>query len=204
MPVRRLEAEVLRDSMLAVSGKLNVRAFGPPVPVTQDEFGQVVIGVDTRDGAGRFTGKEVSLQGEEFRRSVYVEVRRSRPLSVLETFDAPAMSPNCEVRNFSTATPQALLLMNSPQVQGMARHFAERVRREAGDNARGQVVGAWRLAFGCEPSGKEVAEAMAFLAAQTETFRQQKRGPGAPDPRMQALANFCQALLSANRFLYVD
>ncbi|MCI0458654.1 MAG: PSD1 and planctomycete cytochrome C domain-containing protein [Gemmataceae bacterium] len=204
MAVRRLEAEALRDSMLAVSGKLNLRAFGLPVPVTQDVFGQVVVGVDTRDGAGRFTGKEVPLKGEEFRRSVYVEVRRSRPLSVLETFDAPAMSPNCEVRNFSTATPQALLMMNSPLVLELARHFAERVRRKAGDDAQAQVVGAWRLAFGCEPSGKEINEAVAFLAAQAETFRQQRQAPGQPEPRMQALANFCQALLSANRFLYVD
>ncbi len=202
MAVRRLEAEAIRDAMLAVGGRLNVKAFGPPVPVTQDEFGQVVLGVDTRDGAGRFTGKTVSLNGEEFRRSVYVQVRRSRPLSVLETFDAPAMSPSCEIRNFSTATPQALLLMNSKQVQEMAGHLAERVRREAGADPRTQIVRAWRLAFGAAPSDKEADEAVAFLAAQADTFRQRKGTPG--QPGAQALTNFCQALLSANRFLYVD
>src|SRR5207248_5396551 len=59
MPIRRLEAEIVRDAMLAVSGKLNVKQFGPPVPIKPDLTGQIVIGVDTNDGAGRPTGKLV-------------------------------------------------------------------------------------------------------------------------------------------------
>jgi hypothetical protein len=188
--------------MLAVSGKLNGRPFGPPVPVTQDEVGQVVLGVDTRDGAGRFTGKGVSLNGEEFRRSVYVQVRRSQPLALLDAFDWATPTPNCEARTSSTVTPQALMLMNSRQVGDMARRFAERVRREAGGDPRAQVARAWRLAFGGEPAAREVNEAVSFLAAQAEALRGQKRVAGQAEP--QALASFCQALLGANRFLYVD
>ncbi|HWA99553.1 MAG TPA: PSD1 and planctomycete cytochrome C domain-containing protein, partial [Pirellulales bacterium] len=90
--VRRAEAEVIRDSILAVAGKLNPTQFGKPVPVTPDEVGQVVIGVDTRDTAGRPTGKKVDLGEAVYRRSVYIQVRRSLPLGMLETFDAPTMT----------------------------------------------------------------------------------------------------------------
>jgi hypothetical protein len=185
MTLRRLEAEAIRDSVLAVSGKLNAKPFGTPVPVMVDDVGQFVIGIDNTDGAGRPSGKITPLHGEEFRRSVYVQARRSRPLAVLDTFDAPMMEPNCEARTASTVTPQALMLMNSAFIVEQAAHFAERVRKEAGDDARGQVVHAWRLACAVEPTAEEVAEATTFLGEQP-------------------LTSFCHALLSSNRFLYVD
>ena len=102
MSVRRLEAEAIRDAMLAVSGQLNPKPFGPPVPVRADDVGQVVVGVDTTDTAGRPTGKVVPLHGEEFRRSIYVQVRRSRPLSDAGDVRRPrAWSPTA-----SAATPR--------------------------------------------------------------------------------------------------
>jgi hypothetical protein len=192
MPVRRLEAEVLRDAVLAVSGRLNRKAFDAPVPVRVDEVGQVVIGVDTNDTAGRPTGKIVPLNCEEFRRSIYVQVRRSRMLTMFETFDAPTLEPNCEIRNASTVTPQALLLMNNGFVIEEAAAFAARVRREAGDDPRAQVTRAWRLAFAAEPDAAEIAEAIKVVAGAK---------PQAADA---GLAIFCQALLSSNPFLYVD
>jgi hypothetical protein len=196
MPIRRIEAEVLRDSILTVSGKLYDKSFGPPVPVMVDDVGQFVIGIDNTDGAGRPSGKIAPMHGEEFRRSVYVQVRRSRPLGVLDTFDAPAMEPNCEARTASTVAPQALMLMNSAFIVSQAEVFAERVRKEAGADPRARVVRAWRLAFAAEPSEAEVAEAVAFLAEQAGHFK--------ADAEQRALASFCQALLSANRFLYID
>jgi hypothetical protein len=199
MSLRRLEAEAIRDAVLAASGRLNRKAFGPPVPVRVDEVGQVVIGVDTDDTAGRPTGKMIALNGEEFRRSVYVQVRRSRTLTLFETFDAAAMEPNCEIRNASTVAPQALLLMNNRFVIDEAEVFAGRIRKEAGEDTSAQVVLAWRLAFGREPAAREVEETLAFLAEQAENFK-----AGQKEPRQTALANWCQALLSANRFLYVD
>jgi hypothetical protein len=202
MSVRRLEAEVVRDAVLAVSGKLNDKPFGPPVPIMVDEVGQFVLGVDTRDGAGRPTGKVVALNGDEFRRSVYVQVRRSRPLSVMEAFDLPILEPNCEARNVSTVTPQSLLLMNSGFIVTHAADFAQRVRREAGDDPAAQVRRAWRLAFAAEPSDDDLKEARAFLAEQRQRFAAKADLKG--DPQTLALASFCQALLSANQFLYVD
>jgi hypothetical protein len=166
-----------------------------------DDLGLVVEGVDTTDTAGRPTGKVVPLHGEELRRSVYVQVRRSRPLGVLEAFDAPALEPNCEARTASTVAPQALLLMNSRFVVRQAEGFAERVQRDVGEDARRQVARAWRLAFTRDPTEEEVREAVAFLAAQAKTF-----GTGAPagtaSPRLRALASFCHALISSSAFLY--
>jgi Protein of unknown function (DUF1549)/Protein of unknown function (DUF1553)/Planctomycete cytochrome C len=216
MPVRRLEAGAIRDSVLAVSGKLSIKMFGPPVPIKEDEVGQVVVGVDTTDTAGRPTGKEVSLNGDEFRRSLYVQVRRSKPLALLDTFDEPAMEPNCEARTTSTVAPQSLLLMNNEFITTQARYLAMRALREADGDVTKLVVRLWRLTFAREPTDSERADAMAFVERQTEYFRanppaepkpaQKKTGESeqGSDPNLRAISVLCQALLSANEFLYVD
>ncbi len=200
--VRRLEAEAIRDGVLAVSGRLGLKMFGPPVPVRENDVGQVVVGKGTKDLARGTTVAEALPEGEEFRRSVYVQVRRSLPLGVLETFDGATAEPNCECRTSSTVAPQALLLMNNDFVLGQAEAFATRLVREAGGDARAQVVRAWRLAFAAEPAAEDLRDALAFLAEQEAHFR--AAAPKPADPKRQALASFCQALLSSNRFLYVD
>jgi hypothetical protein len=185
--------------------------FGAAVPVMENEVGQIVIGIENKNGENR-PGPVISLHGEEFRRSVYVQVRRTRPLGVLDTFDAPAMEPNCAARASSTVAPQALMLMNSEFIITQAGYFAERVRREAGSDPRAQAACAWRLAFGREPTGPEIREALAFLAEQTANFRGKaaagptdgKKPVARPDPALQAMASFCQVLISSNQFLYVD
>jgi hypothetical protein len=214
MHVRRIEAEVLRDSMLAVSGKLNSKMFGAPVPVMTDPDGQVVVGIDTNDTAGRPSGKFVPLNGEEFRRSVYVMERRSRPLGMLETFDLPRMEPNCELRTASTVAPQSLAMMNGDFTLTQAKFLAERVSQEAGATTAAQAKRAWLLVLATTPTDDEVKGAVGFLEKQTEHFKAHpmppapvakgKEPPPPADPAMQALATFCQALLTANGFLYVD
>ncbi len=188
-PLRRVEAEALRDAMLAASGKLNPKMFGPPVPVVEDDAGIIIIGKPNRDAAYRL-GDESVAAGEESRRSVYIQVRRSKPLNVLDTFDWARVEPNCEARNSSTATPQSLMLMNGSFVMQQAEAFAERVKKDAGTDPSLQVSRAWKLAYGSEPTDKEKANALAFVK-------------GFPKPE-KALAAFCQALLSSNRFLYTD
>ncbi|MBN8628350.1 MAG: DUF1549 domain-containing protein [Planctomycetes bacterium] len=200
MSIRRLEAETLRDAVLATTGKLNRKQFGPPVPVSPDETGQVVIGVDTRDTAGRPTGKKVDLGEEPNRRSIYIQSRRSLPLGMLETFDAPVMTPNCECRASSTVTPQSLLLMNSEFIVTQATEFAKRLRAAAPDDLASQVRSGAALAFGVRPSEADVSEAIEFVKAQTAALESVAKAAAAE----QALACYCQALLSANKFLYVD
>lgn len=197
MNVRRLEAEVVRDALLFVSGSLTPRMFGPPVPVMPDEVGQVVVGVDTRDTAGRPTGRKVALGAEEFRRSVYVQVRRSLPLSMLEAFDAPLLNPNCEVRAASTVAPQALLLMNNEFVVRQSEALARLVLQEAGGDVLAQIRAAWRRTLAREPGEDQVTTALEFVRRQTSHFT-------GPTAATRALASFCHALLCSNAFLYVD
>ncbi|HEY2838369.1 MAG TPA: PSD1 and planctomycete cytochrome C domain-containing protein [Pirellulales bacterium] len=217
MSVRRLQAEGIRDSLLSVSGRLSIKMFGPAVPVTPDEVGQFVVGVDTRDSAGRPTGKVVPLGEDEFRRSIYVQVRRSRPLGMLEPFDAPLMTPNCELRASSTVAPQSLLMMNSAFVVEQSDVMAARIEREAGPDPAAQLQRAWLLAYSRKPSEAETKASLAFLTEQAALVSQaalvnpaETAAPADPKkspphaPARLALAQLCQALLISNEFLYVD
>lgn len=198
--LRRVEAEVLRDSILAVSGKLNSKSFGPPIPVMADRVGQWVIGIENLN-AGR-PGPVIPMQGEEFRRSLYVQVRRSRPLAVLDTFDAPRMEPHCEARSTSTVAPQSLMLMNGNFTLEQSEHFADRLLKEAGPEQKDQITRAWRLVYCRDPSKTELKDALEFLNHQTNELA--KRSDKKSNPAKQALANLCQILLGSNEFLYVD
>ena len=139
-----------------------------------------------------------------------VQTRRKTPLTVLETFDAPTMLPNCEQRNTSTVAPQSLLMMNDTFVLDAARALATRLRAEVQGDARGQIVKAWRILFGTEPPEADVLRGLAYLAEQTEAVRayhhgiQRAKDAPPPDPQLDALASLCQVLFSSNRFLYVE
>ena len=229
MNVRRLDAEIIRDSVLAASGTAFGRMFGPPVPVREDAVGQIVVGVYTKVGANE-PGAEVPIGGEEFRRSLYIEVRRSKPLAILRAFDAPVMETNCDRRIASTAAPQALMMMNSEFTLKEAGRFAARLKRDAGADPRKQVTLAFELTFCRPPDGPELEQSLAFLQMQNDELKthaaplkpqkhakaarpaKKNRRPKyetmqrstAAEPSLQPLTDFCQTLLSSNEFLYVD
>ena len=184
-PLRRLEAEVVRDRILATCGKLDRTPFGPPMAVKEDMVGQVV------------------APDDQPRRSIYLQVRRTKPLTFLTAFDAPTASEvNCERRTNSTSAPQSLMLMNSEFMLQQAEHFAKRLQREAGTDPamRKQVALAWQLAFQRSAAADELDGACEFLERQMVELRAAKHA----DPNLAALTNLCQQLLSANEFLYVD
>ena len=164
----RLDAEAIRDAILQVSDKLNPKAFGPAVPVMADQVGRWVIGKENLN-AGR-PGDKIDMKGEEFRRSIYIQVRRSRPLSVLDTFDLPPMSPNCDKRRPSTGAPQSLLMMNSDLLINFSRHMARRLQRLAPDDPQQQIRTAWQLVYSRPPEPNELALAQQFVADQTAAF----------------------------------
>ena len=110
--MQRLDAEIVRDRMLAVSGQLSSRQFGPPIPVKEDDAGQILV------------------DSSETRRSIYIKMRRSQPVAMLQAFDAPVMETNCELRPVSTVATQSLMLMNSQTVLDYAKSLAERCRAE--------------------------------------------------------------------------
>ena len=206
MPVRRLEAETLRDSLMALSGVLSSKMYGPPIPVTPDPVGQIIVAIDTRDAAGVHTKKFVSLGEDTYRRSIYVQIRRSMPLAMLEPFDMPTLTPNCELRPVSTVAPQSLLMLNSPIVVELAEAMAKRVEQTAGTDPAAQVQLAWTLTFGRPATAAEVQGGVEFLGEQVTTFPPppaDAKTPG-PSPQHLALAHLCHALVSSNGFLYVD
>lgn len=202
MPVRRLEAETIRDSIIAVTGKLKADLYGQPVPVKEDEVGQIVVGLSNVDSAGR-QKKNLKMDDRKFRRSIYVAVSRSKPLAVLDMFDAPKMEPNCEKRSSSTVAPQSLLMMNSGFMVEHAELFADRLEKEHAGKKSEQVKLAWILSYGKEPSAEELKQSLEFIDLQIAQFKtatvKVKR-----TPEQLALSTFCQALLSSNGFFYVD
>jgi len=194
MNVRRLEAETVRDSILQISGKLAAKQFGKPIPVSPDEVGQFVVAVDTRDSAGRPSGKVEALGEDEFRRSIYVQVRRSMPLSVIEPFDLPRMAPNCERRPVSTAAPQALLMLNNPFMVQQAGLIGDRVRATSSDLPT-QATLTWRMIYGRTPNADEITSAVEFLTPPLDA---------PPEIAAASLNLLCQTLLCSNGFLYVE
>ena len=116
--VVRLDAEALRDRVLAASGTLDRTLFGPPVAVKEDDAGQVIVAGDVQ------------------RRSLYAMQRRSQPVALMQAFDAPAMQTNCEARSSSTVATQSLMLMNGDFWLAQAAALADRAVREPARNLR--------------------------------------------------------------------
>jgi hypothetical protein len=174
----RLEAEVVRDSVLAVSGRLNLDRGGPgmfpPLP-------EAVLQGQSRPGQG--WGKSDERQAS--RRSIYIFVKRSLAVPELELLDSPDTTCSCEKRPVSTTAPQALTFLNGAFMRQQARHFADRLRKDAGQESREQIRRAFELAL-CRPAREdELRLSLDFL-------------------RTQSLEAFCLALLNTNEFSYVD
>ncbi len=211
--VQRLDAESIRDAMLAVSSRLSDATGGPAVNVGRDDLGRIVVGQEQYDGNGDIVG--VTNAGEAAaRRSLYVLNRRSTPLTSLATFDAPTMLPNCEQRISSTVAPQSLFMLNDTFVLETSQALAARLRAEHPGDLRAQVRQAWRLLTSHEASEDTVIDGLVHIAEQTESLRQvhaaaaaatpPAEGTPLPDPQAEAIASYCQVLLSSSRFLYVD
>jgi len=144
------------------------------------------------------------------RTSNRVFVSHSLPrTSLLETFDLPAMSPNCDKRRPSTGAPQSLLMMNSDLLVDFSRHMAGRLQRLSPDQPKRQIETAWRLVYSRSPKPKELAAAQRFLADQAGIFSA-RRDDATKDHSADrsaseaATALMCQMLLSSNEFLYID
>ncbi|MCH7989834.1 MAG: DUF1553 domain-containing protein, partial [Planctomycetes bacterium] len=191
-PVRRLESETIRDSMLAVAGTLNRQIGGPAVDYQKNAEGQIQVIPKTDDPTA-----------PENRRSVYLRHRRSEPITFLATFDQAPAEPNCLRRATSTVVSQSLAMLNGRFAVRTAAAFAKRVERRAGTDRRQRVQSAFQLAFGRRPVDGELQRAETFLNKQIE----QHLKNGAKDKtnaEHQALVDFCQVLFAANEFIYLQ
>lgn len=196
--LRRLEAESIRDAILAVTDQLNDQLEGPSTPVTQNGEGKVVIGVQKiRDGIP--VGADEN-HPDAFRRSAYIEVNRSLPLNMLSTFDLPVMTPNCDLRRPTTVATQALWFLNDSLMVGRGAALAKRLK--AGFESEEQQIDALFVSlFARPPSPEERESCLAFIREQR---RLQAQHTANPESGSNALATLCQTLLASNRFLYVD
>ncbi len=139
MPLRRMEGEVLRDTLLELAGKLDLTPFGPPDGVQAREDGLVTS--SARDG--------------RYRRSIYMQKRRTQPLTILNNFDVAQMDPNNVERTESIVAPQALHLTNNQMVYGLARSFAERIWENSDRDTSAQIDAAYRLVASRPPTPAE-------------------------------------------------
>ena len=178
MPYRRLEVEAIRDSALAASGRLNPQMFGP----------SVYPHIPPAALEGSSDPDKIWKESEEHaasRRTVYVFLKRSMIVPMLEVLDLCDTSHTTAKRQTTSVATQALTLFNGDFVNRQAQHFANRLRREAGDDREKQIELAYRLALARRPSPSEVREMTAFL-------------------QQEPLEQLCRVIFNLNEFAYVD
>jgi hypothetical protein len=178
MSRRRLDGDALRDTVLAVAGSLNLKMGGVGIipPLTKEEI------LAARMPDLWPTHPDAS---EHNRRSIYLQMKRSLTLPLLQIFDAPDSASSCARRESSTVAPQALAMMNSEFTATQAQRFAERVRKEAGQTPTALVDAAWRIAFARTPADSERRTALAYL-------------------ERNSLDRLCLLIFNMSEFLYAD
>jgi Protein of unknown function (DUF1553)/Protein of unknown function (DUF1549) len=207
---RRVEAESLRDAMLAVTGELNRKAGGPGVlPPIEKEVADLI-----------FTEAEVVElwpvtpdRSEHLRRSLYLFRKRNVRYPMFDAFDAPDTQSACPQRAVSTHALQALVLLNSDFATDRAKALAGRLYREAGSTDE-RIARAYKLVLGRSPRAGEADQARSFLYEQAGFLRVRSRGgqslarptfasPAADPAEAAAWVDFSLAMLNRNEFLYV-
>ena len=206
-PRRRLQAEQLRDALLAVSGALNPKSFGPPVVPPVEAWALAAL---------RNKNWEPAKDESEWRRrSVYLVVRRSIKLPFFEAFNGPDTVSSCAGRDRTVVAAQALTLLNSTDTLTHARALAGRLWTQSKGDAASAAAEAWLLVFGRKITASERADALAFLHARETDWKKTPPAAGAlptglaaadalPSERAAAWVEWCLALLNANEFVYVD
>ena len=201
----RLDGEVIRDSLLAISGHLNSQLNGPSVPLP------IPVGIaDTPQAGTASVGNP-----EDQRRSIYLFARRNLRFPFLEVFDAPDSNLTCPERGRSTTAPQSLTLLNSAEVLRASRATAERLKTEAKATDE-RIELAFRLVLGRPPNGKERTMALEFLEASrkqgttpipADLPHQKSAGEGTQLPAAapgDEWTELCRALFNLNAFVYAD
>ena len=177
---RRLEAEAIRDSILSASGRLNPERRGPsvfpPLPEDMKDLSRAA-----RTGGSMWESNESERDAR--RRSVYIFQRRSFPLPMMASFDAPVFNESCERRSVTTTPLQALTMMNGRLVNEEATHLAARVEREAGGRRKDRVARLFEIVLNRPP---DQAEQQRFVGFQG------------------SLEGICRVILNSNELLFMD
>jgi mono/diheme cytochrome c family protein len=190
-PLRRLEAEAIRDVILSASGKINLQAGGEPffptIPASVRE--------SYRQGKWVMTKEDAST----WRRSIYAYWKRGLKYPMFEVHDQPDPNVTCEKRNITTVPTQALTMLNNEFVLIQARSLAERVLRDTGSDPVKQIRLLYRIALSREPLQKELEKNLAFILRQHDYHS--GRGRGAD---LEALTDLAHVMLNTNEFVYIN
>ena len=178
MPRLRLEAEAIRDNIMAVAGTLDRTLGGPAI------YPYINPALFQSSTKRTWPGKPED-DPSTWRRSLYVYSKRSIRYPMFEAYDQPNLVNSCERRNRSTIAPQALFLMNDTFIQEQSRRFADRLRKDAGEDAGAQVDRAFQLALGRAPRVQERATAVEYVKTSVE-----------------GLVGFSRAVFNLNEFIY--
>ena len=192
---QRLEAEVLRDAMLSVSGTLNLEAGGPGFkPYIPPEANLA------RNIKGGGYPKDAKDNASTRRRSVYMFHKRLIPYPMFQAFDRPDLMTSCARRQNTTVAPQAMAILNDRFVRTVARDFATKLR-DKGDIALRQLIErSFEASFARLPSDAEIEASIAFIESQTAARSSRSEA----NPSEEAVADFCHSLFGLNEFIYVD
>ena len=190
---RRLEGEAIRDTFLTLGGTLSPTMGGPGVYAPLPKG----VNVEFPNNDKELSWGEATEE-EARRRSIYLFQRRSLTFPLMDVFDGAPMNQSCAARAQTTVAPQALALFNGEFARESARHFAERLSREAGSAPKGQIERAFQIAFARRPTRTEREFALQFLGEQ-KAARQAEF-----DPEKAALVDFCHMILNANELIYID
>jgi hypothetical protein len=191
MNVRRLEAEMIRDSLLAASGRLEPSMYGPSVPMHLTSF---------MEGRGR-PRHSGPLDGAG-RRSLYLNVRRNFLNPLFLAFDMPVPFSTMGRRNVSNVPAQALTLMNDPMVVGQAWLWVKRVMGGPRRSASVRLDELFETAFGRPPTDQETRACLAFLDIQSHSRRDGKSQDG--EAEVLAWTDLCHVLINAKEFIFVE
>jgi hypothetical protein len=186
--MRRMTAEEIRDSILAVNGTLNLKMGGPSI---YTEVPREVL--ETSSIPDKAWGK--STPEDAARRSVYIFLKRSLVEPILNTFDVADMDSSCAARFATTVPTQALTSLNSKFYNDQARIFAQRLKKEGGSNVKDQVKLGLRLALSREAKDSEIQRGVSLIE------RLQSEDKLSAD---KALDYFCLVVLNMNEFVYLD
>jgi cytochrome c553 len=191
MRLRRLESEIVRDSLLTVSGRLNPAAGGPPILIEAQPDGAVIV-----------ARSKLARPEDEFRRSVYLLGRRAYNLSLLTVFDQPQPATNCLSRDVSAVPLQSLTMLNDEFFRQQAGWLADRVTAASGPSATQRIELAFRYALARRPNPDETTWCGELLADQARLFQQAGQDEAAAS--RQALVELCHTLLNTSEFLYAE
>lgn len=202
MITQRLEAEVLRDAMLAVSQTLNLQAGGPGFkPYIAPEANLA------RNIKGERYPKDAKDDASTRRRSVYMFHKRLIPYPMFQAFDRPDLMTSCAERQNTTVAPQAMVILNDGFVRSVARDFAGSLVEAQADKSVPEgtqlqpiIEVAYQTSFARLPTETEFTAAIQFIEAQATARTERSE----QNPRIEALTDYCQALFGLNEFIYVD